>query len=136
MSAETISKQISLKSQPSNIVLIEPFIEEVRMRLNIADEMYGNILVCVTEAVNNAIIHGNKQDESKYVEVMMQQKADKLSVTVKDQGKGFDYSSVADPTEAANLCRCGGRGVFLMRQLSQNCKFSENGRVVNMEFDI
>lgn len=80
MSAETLSKQISLQSQPSNIVLIEPFIEEVRSRLNIADEMYGNILVCITEAVNNAILHGNKADESKQVVVSIQKEQKQINL--------------------------------------------------------
>lgn len=127
---------LKMRSNTQSITQVTDLVAQVSEKLRLTPDTFGNVLVSLTEAVNNAIIHGNKQDESKYVEVMMQQKADKLSVTVKDQGKGFDYSSVADPTEAANLCRCGGRGVFLMRQLSQNCKFSENGRVVNMEFDI
>lgn len=127
---------LKMRSNAQSINQVTDLVAQVSETLRLTPDTFGNVLVSLTEAVNNAIIHGNKQDESKYVEVMMQQKADKLSVTVKDQGKGFDYSSVADPTEAANLCRCGGRGVFLMRQLSQNCKFSENGRVVNMEFDI
>jgi serine/threonine-protein kinase RsbW len=127
---------LKMRSNAQSINQVTDLVAQVSEKLRLTPDTFGNVLVSLTEAVNNAIIHGNKQDESKYVEVMMQQKADKLSVTVKDQGKGFDYSSVADPTEAANLCRCGGRGVFLMRQLSQNCKFSENGRVVNMEFDI
>lgn len=127
---------LKMRSNAQSITQVTDLVAQVSEKLRLTPDTFGNVLVSLTEAVNNAIIHGNKQDESKYVEVMMQKKADKLSVTVKDQGKGFDFNKVADPTEEANLCRCGGRGVFLMRQLSQNCKFSEDGRVVNMEFDI
>lgn len=125
-----------MRSSAQSIMEVTDLVQEVAEKLRLTPDTFGNVLVSLTEAVNNAIIHGNRQDESKFVEVKMLQKADKLSVTVKDQGKGFDYGNVPDPTTDDNLCRCGGRGVYLMRQLSQKCNFSENGRVVNMEFDI
>ncbi len=127
---------LKMRSNAQSITEVTDFVQQVAENLRLTPDTFGNVLVSLTEAVNNAIIHGNQQDESKFVEVRMMQKADRLSVTVKDQGKGFDYSNVPDPTDEENICRCGGRGVFLMRHLSQNCKFSENGRVVNMEFDI
>jgi serine/threonine-protein kinase RsbW len=134
MSAETLNKEISLKSQPSNIVLIEPFIEEVRQRLNIADEMYGNILVCITEAVNNAILHGNKADESKEVVVKIQKDHNKLTCLIKDQGHGFDFNNLPDPTAPENIENCGGRGIFLMKHLSDLVVFSNDGSNVEIQF--
>ena len=55
--SEIVEKEIVLPSIPSNIVHIEPFIDAFRCEYGIGDEIYGNMLVCITEAVNNAIVH-------------------------------------------------------------------------------
>ena len=130
------STSLTLSSDPRNVESVALFIESLANKLRIAPDTYGNILVSLTEAVNNAIIHGNKQDESKTVEVRTSAKNGRLAISVKDEGKGFDYTQVPDPTTSERLCECGGRGVFLMRQLSDRCKFQDNGRLVEMEFKI
>ena len=134
MSVEHITKQICLKSQPANIVLIEPFIEEVRKKLEIADEVYGNILVCITEAVNNAILHGNKSDSDKEVTVSIKKESNKLTCLIKDQGCGFDFSNLPDPTAPENIENTGGRGIFLMKHLSDLVVFSNDGSKVEIQF--
>ncbi len=130
------STSLRLSSDPRNVESVTLFIESLANKLRIAPDTYGNILVSLTEAVNNAIIHGNKQDKSKTVEVRTSAKNGRLAISVKDEGKGFDYTQVPDPTTPERLCECGGRGVFLMRQLSDCCKFQDNGRLVEMEFKI
>ena len=105
-------------------------------KFRFAPDTYGNILISLTEAVNNAIIHGNKQDETKVVEVKTEARNGRIAIIVKDEGKGFDYSNVPDPTSPEHVCECGGRGVFLMRQLSDRCRFQDEGRTVEMEFKL
>lgn len=134
MSVDTLNKEICLKSQPANIVLIEPFIEEVRKRLNIADDMYGNILVCITEAVNNAILHGNKADADKNVVISIQRENNKLTCLIKDEGCGFDFTNLPDPTAPENIENVGGRGIFLMKHLSDLVVFSNDGSKVEIQF--
>ncbi len=134
MSVDTLNKEICLKSQPANIVLIEPFIEEVRKRLNIADDMYGNILVCITEAVNNAILHGNKADADKNVVISIQRNHNKLTCLIKDEGCGFDFTNLPDPTAPENIENAGGRGIFLMKHLSDLVVFSNDGSKVEIQF--
>jgi len=134
MSVEHITKHISLKSQPANIVLLEPFIEEVRNKLEIADEVYGNILVCITEAVNNAILHGNKSDKDKEVTIIIKKESNKLTCLIKDQGCGFDFSNLPDPTAPENIENTGGRGIFLMKHLSDLVVFSNDGSKVEIQF--
>lgn len=134
MSVDTLNKEICLNSQPANIVLIEPFIEEVRQRLNIADDMYGNILVCVTEAVNNAILHGNKADADKKVVISIQRDNNKLTCLIKDEGCGFDFTNLPDPTAPENIENAGGRGIFLMKHLSDLVVFSNDGSKVEIQF--
>ena len=133
---EVSTSFIRMTSNPRNVEKVTTFVENLANTFRLAPDTYGNVLISLTEAVNNAIIHGNKRDESKTVEVRTMQRNGSLAITVKDEGKGFDYSNLPDPTCADRICECGGRGVFLMRQLSDNCRFQDNGRIVEMEFKL
>lgn len=136
MSEQPLSKQLSLRSEPLNITLIEPFVEELRQRLHLADEVYGNMLVCITEAVNNAILHGNKSDASKEVKVQIRTEQNTLCCCVQDQGCGFDYNNLPDPTSPEHIEEVGGRGIFLMKHLSDVVIFSNDGSSVEIQFKI
>ena len=127
---------LRLTSNPGNVDKVSSLVDNLASRLRIAPDTYGNILITLTEAVNNAIIHGNKRDESKMVEVRTEARNGRLAITVKDEGRGFDYSNLPDPTSPERVCECGGRGVFIMRQLSDRCHFRDNGRSVEMEFKL
>ena len=132
--ASTLS--IKLSSNPCNVEKVSTFVESLANKLRFAPDTYGNVLISLTEAVNNAIIHGNGRDENKVVEVCTATRNGKLAITVRDEGKGFDYSNLPDPTCSERVRECGGRGVFLMRQLSDRCRFQDNGRMVEMEFKL
>ena len=127
---------LKLSSNPRNIALVESFVEQVVERFKLSPDVYGNILVSLTEAVNNAIIHGNCEDESKTVRIQFRKLKGHLAVRVTDEGRGFDYQSVPDPTAPENLLTVGGRGVFLMQQLSDSVEFHNNGSTVEMQFKI
>jgi serine/threonine-protein kinase RsbW len=127
---------IRLTSNPINVDKVSSLVENLASRFRLAPDTYGNILISLTEAVNNAIIHGNRQDESKIVEVRTERRNGRLAILVRDEGRGFDFSNVPDPTTPERVCECGGRGVFLMRQLSDKCHFHDNGRTVEMEFKL
>lgn len=125
---------LELKSNPMNISFIEPYVNKVVETYNIDYEMYGNILISLTEAVNNAIIHGNKYDDKKLVTVSMMKDEKKIAFFVTDQGKGFRHGDLPDPTAPENILKLGGRGVFLMRQLADLVVFSNNGSTVEVHF--
>ncbi len=133
-----MSNSIKITSDPQNIAQVETFIDDVCKQYNVADESYGNILISLTEAANNAIIHGNKSNRSKDVEISADFDSDrrKLTFLIKDSGNGFDYKSLPDPTAPENLDRPCGRGVFLMMQLADLVIFSDNGSTVEMQFSV
>ena len=133
---EISTSSIKLSSNPCSVEKVSIFVESLASKLRFAPDTYGNVLISLTEAVNNAIIHGNGQDENKVVEVQTATRNGKLAITVRDEGKGFDYSNLPDPTCSEKIRECGGRGVFLMRQLSDRCRFQDNGRIVEMEFKL
>ena len=127
---------LNLSSHPRNIVLVESFVEQVAEQYKIAPDIYGNILITLTEAVNNAIIHGNCKDESKTVQIQLCKKQDCLAVRVSDEGCGFDLNAIPDPTCPENVLQVGGRGVFLIQQLCDAVQFHNNGATVEMEFKL
>ncbi|NJK83090.1 MAG: ATP-binding protein [Saprospiraceae bacterium] len=129
-------KHIVLSSQQGEIKRVEKFVSQIANELKVNADVYADMLVSLTEAVNNAIIHGNRRDRSKKVEVYVEKSIKDIIFRVCDQGKGFDYKSLPDPTAPENICTCGGRGVFLMQQLCDKIKYLDNGRTVEMRFRI
>lgn len=135
MSAPTkYTNTLNIVSQPQSINIIEKVIDDMKSEFDIHEDSYGNILVAVTEAVNNAIMHGNQSDPSKNVKVAYEVDGDRIVFTISDEGKGFDYYNLPDPTAPENLEKPTGRGVFLMKHLADQVIFSENGRVVELYF--
>jgi serine/threonine-protein kinase RsbW len=128
---------LRLSSDPRSVSRVETFVERIAQKYKIAPDIYGNILISLTEAVNNAIIHGNGNDMSKTVEVKLtEEDLDSIAFQVRDEGRGFDYNNLPDPTSPENLTRIGGRGVFLMHQLSDRVDFQDNGSTVEMRFSL
>lgn len=127
---------LKIPSKPEQIRHIETYVKEIAVRHKISDELYPNILISLTEAVNNAIIHGNNNDGNKYVDICFDKKDKTFKFKVSDQGHGFNPNNVPDPTLPENLECCGGRGVFLIKQLSDRVHYHNQGSTVEICFDI
>ena len=130
------SNILKLPSVSRSISEVESYVEEIASKYNIEPDKYPNILISLTEAVNNAIIHGNNEDESKYVAVCVKETETGLCFEVCDEGDGFNPNTIPDPTAPENLECCGGRGVFLMKELSDKVDYRDNGRRVDIHFNI
>jgi len=129
-------QKISFPSVADNIGLVEKLINEICSAYHVPEDHYGNILVAVTEAVNNAIQHGNRLDPGKKVNLSFVADDTRLSFEVSDQGDGFNFAGLPDPTNPENLEKPNGRGVFLMRHLADKVEFSNQGRTVLLYFNI
>jgi len=125
---------IEIGSDLNNIPEVESLIDKVCEDLNLNEDHYGNILIAVTEAVNNAIIHGNLQNPSKKVLINALQKNEGISFVVQDEGDGFDFENLPDPTAPENIEKPDGRGIFLMKNLSDEVSFDLNGSKVSITF--
>jgi len=125
---------IEIPSLPENIRIVESFIDNAKEQYDLSDDIYGNIMIAVTESVNNAIMHGNKQQKDKNVSLTLIFDESAIKFIVKDQGPGFDYQNLADPTAPENLSKPGGRGIFLMKHLCDEVAFKENGKIVELTF--
>ncbi len=132
-----VLRQLKLESRPEVIHIVENTVDELKNELAFKEDVYANVMIAVTEAVNNSIIHGNKNDVSKQVFVDFEVKLPyRLIVKIRDQGSGFDPERLPDPTSPENIENVGGRGVFLMRHLSDELSFSADGKEVEMIFNI
>jgi len=129
-------KELRIKSKYENLRSVEKFVDEVSADLSLTDEVYGNLLIATLEAANNAIVHGNKGLEEKEVDILLTNDKSQIVLTVQDQGTGFDYKNIPDPTAPENIEKINGRGVFLMQQLSDHIEFFENGRIVQLTFTL
>lgn len=127
-------RKLRIESKLSNLGIVENAVDTITRDAGINKEYYGKILVSVMEAVNNAIVHGNKSDKNKFVDIEIILENSSMSVTVMDQGTGFRPAEVPDPTESENLEKVNGRGVFLMSRLADEIKFNKKGNSVTMTF--
>ena len=117
-----------------NIRIIESFIDNAKEKYELDDDIYGNIMIAVTEAVNNAIRHGNKDNSSKNVLISLSLEDGMIKFKIQDEGEGFNFHQLPDPTSPENISKPGGRGIFLMKHLSDEVDFKDNGNVVELSF--
>lgn len=129
-------KSLELPSCVSSICELENFVNTVTRQYRIKKDKYPDILISLTEAVNNAIVHGNKKDVKKYVKIYINKTPRGLTFVISDEGNGFNPMSVPDPTAPENIECCGGRGVFLMKQLADRVNYLNNGSTVEISFKL
>lgn len=127
---------IQIPSLSENVRMIESFIDNAKEKFHLDDDIYGNIMIAVTEAVNNAIKHGNRADSTKNVSLSLSLENSLIKFRVQDEGVGFNFRDLPDPTSPENLEKPGGRGIFLMKHLSDEVDFKEGGRIVELSFYI
>ena len=128
------SIKLEIPSLTENIRIIESFIDNAKDKYNIDDDIYGNNMIAVTKSVNNAIRHGNTLQNNKNVIISLILEQDIITFTVQDQGPGFDFQNLQDPTAPENIDKPGGRGIFLMKHLADEVKFKDRGRLVELRF--
>ena len=123
MSTKIIEYKEIFETDKNTIAKIEPVLAKFKAEFSVPDEKFYNIMIAVSEAINNALNHGNKFDPLKKVHFELYADADKIIVKVRDEGEGFDPEDVADCTDPANLLKSSGRGVYLIRELMHDVDF-------------
>lgn len=130
------SKQLTIASSLDDIMQVDSFLEQVFGHISVNEDLQNDILLAVTEGVTNAILHGNKEDEEKSVSVTVNSDAEKIAVSIEDQGAGFNPEDVPDPTADGNLLKTGGRGVFLMKEYADEVAYNDSGNRVTITFHL
>ena len=127
---------LSISSEVGNIIKVENFIESFSETFSLPPDLFGKISLSIIEAVNNAILSGNKLDASKQVCLEAWEENNKFHVSIEDEGQGFDYNHIPDPTLPDNILKDAGRGLYIMKTLSDELIFEKNGAKVTLIFDL
>ncbi|MCA1632579.1 MAG: ATP-binding protein [Acidobacteria bacterium] len=104
-------------------------------RAGLGDDALFGVEMAVREAVTNAVLHGNREDEGKPVELGLTSSGSELVITIRDRGEGFDPGAVDDPTAEQNLLKTSGRGILFMRNFMDEVRWEphpQGGMVVRM----
>ena len=129
-------KRIVLTSNPDNLDAVAQFVKEIDARQSISPQVYPNILITLTEAVANAIHHGNKADCNKKIAIDCKINPARLTFRISDEGNGFNHRKLPDPTTRDRIDKEDGRGVFIMKQLSDKVSYRNKGRTVIIQFSL
>lgn len=116
---------LEIESTPNNLITVEEFVNYFSIELGLDQEKINGLLLAVTEATTNAIIHGNKNNKLKMVRIYVYVDGSTLTVKIKDEGKGFDPTTVPDPTDPENLLKDSGRGLYLMRVYMDSLTYNQ-----------
>lgn len=126
---------LQLPSKHDSIITLEHFLDDIKETFNIADETYASMLTCLSEVVINSIFHGNKENPDKKVYINLEVIPQKrLIFTVSDEGEGFDFNNLPDPTAPENIENLSGRGVYIVKKLADQCIFNAKGNEVELHF--
>lgn len=116
---------LEIESTPNNLITVEEFVNYFSVELGLDQEKISGLLLAVTEATTNAIIHGNKNNKLKLVRIYVYVDGKTITIKIKDEGKGFDPTIVPDPTDPENLLKDSGRGLYLMRVYMDGLEYNK-----------
>ncbi len=120
---------------PADLQRVNPFIERVLQAfatLGKVSEDIFEIKLALEEGLTNAMRHGNKLEPDSFVSVSVKIGPKQVLIDIHDEGKGFDFKNIPDPTARENSARASGRGVFLMRRIMDTVDFYDNGSGLRM----
>lgn len=127
--------RLVLESRVDSLSAFERFLAGFRDSFSIYDVHYINILFTVSEALQNAIVYGNKYDDQKKIFVLVRYSSNQVSFIIEDQGSGFDLDKIEDPTALPAYDKIG-HGIFIMRKLSDRLFYSEGGKRLHIVFNL
>lgn len=122
-----------INTSPEALFSIEPILERT-LGQEIDEDFYAKVLIALTEAVNNAVLHGNKNDSRKKINIKFSESEHCFTFKVSDEGEGFHYEYIPNPTDPENLTKINGRGIFIMKNLSDELQFEDGGKTVVLKF--
>ena len=125
-----------ISSQLTNINEVRLFLEEVYDEFTLNKNSFNHVFIGISEVVNNAVLHGNRLDPEKKVFIRLNLCGNQLNIEVKDEGEGFCDSSLLDTTIPENIKSEHGRGIFILRQITDELIFKEGGRKVVLKFTL
>jgi len=129
------TNELTLPSRIESVEEAAVSIASILSRSGVNEEIAFGVDMAVREAVTNAVLHGNKQDDKKFVHVIAKTGPNFLEISVEDEGEGFNPQDVPNPTESENIMKTSGRGIFFMRTFMNEVEWfirPEGGTTVKM----
>ena len=127
-------KEVSVHGSEGYLSFIDSFVEDIRTSYKLDEEIVSNIIISMSEAMNNAFLHGNRGDVSLPIHIKVYFLDSMLSFAITDKGEGFDYGLLRDDLSEELLDIPGGRGIFIMRALADEVRFNEIGNETILKF--
>jgi serine/threonine-protein kinase RsbW len=128
--------KINIPSKLGELSKIEHISGKIAKKMNLSEDQKDNLSIAVTEAVGNAIVHGNKKDPKKYVSILFQINEDQVKVTVSDEGGGFDPDEISNPLDPENIMKESGRGIFILKALMDEVSFNISSKGTTIQFSL
>jgi len=124
-----------IKSDVTELKKVENFLIDIFKKCDIEIKYFNKIYLCISEAVLNAIKHGNNHDLKKHVSISVDCNLNDFKVQIEDEGDGFDLRKVKDPTNIDNIRNESGRGIFIIRKLSNTIEYNEKGNRIQFKIE-
>ena len=128
--------ELSISSQLSNVNIVRSFLDEIFLKFCLDRKYFNRIFLGLSEAVCNCIVHGNASDVDKKVVIKVRYSGGYLLLEIKDEGMGFCFANLTDPTSVNNLKKENGRGIFLICQTADDVKFYDGGSKVLIRYKL
>jgi serine/threonine-protein kinase RsbW len=128
-------KILVIKSDVNELKKVENFIKNIFEEFNLEKKFFNKTYLCISEAVVNSIKHGNKNNKNKTVSIVINCDVPELNILIEDEGNGFDFSNISDPTCKTNLKNESGRGIFIIRALSNKIEYNEKGNRIQFKIE-
>ena len=124
-----------IKSDLSELKNVENFLSDILKEFDLAQKYFNKIYLCVSEAVVNSIKHGNKSNKDKTVSIGISCDEKEINVLIEDEGEGFDINIIKDPTLSSNLKNESGRGIFIIKNMSDKFEYNEKGNRIQFKIE-
>ena len=123
---------LNIKSDINELKEVEKFLFLIFEKNHLPQKFFNKVLLCISEAVINSIEHGNKNVKDKEVAIHIRCLKENLCIEIKDQGEGFNYKCLDDPTSEENIRKEAGRGVHIMKSISSKFTYHNHGKTLKI----
>lgn len=127
--------KLVINSDVTELKKVEGFMADIFRKFNLEMNSFNKVYLCVSEAVINSIKHGNQNDKRKNVSIEVTYDIPEICITIEDEGNGFDLNQITDPTSKKNLKNESGRGIFIIRKLTNKIEFNEKGNRIYFKIE-
>jgi len=128
-------KKLIIKSNNSELGKVESFIKSFFYEYGIAKRFFNKVFLCISEGVINSIEHGNRNEYNKEVSIFADCESKTIVVKIKDEGAGFDIENIPNPTNKENIKKASGRGIYIMKSLSDKVECNKNEITILFKID-